>query len=275
MRGKLCLVTGANSGHGRAVASAFAKMGATVILGCRNAESAETARSDIVRETGNVCIHVLPIDLASQESVREAADRFLMKHRALDVLVNNAGAWWAERRISPDGIEMVWATNVIGPFQLTRLLLPALLARGAGRIVNVASSYASGLDLEDVEFQRRPYSGIHAYQASKQAVRMLTWSMADQLTGKPIVANAVCPGFMTTGLGRNAAPGFRFFLALTRPFQSPPERGADTTVWLASSSEAAGISNQFLVKRRPVPCQFRDADACARLVRLCEKLLSR
>ena len=227
MRGKLCLITGANSGHGRAVASALANMGATVFLGCRSAESGETTRADIVRETGNDCVHVLPIDLASQESVHKAADRFLMEHRALDVLVNNAGAWWAERRTSPDGIEMVWATNVIGPLQVTRLLLPALLASGAGRIVNVASSYASGLDLEDVEFQRRPYSGIRAYQASKQAVRMLTWSLADQLTGKPVVANAVCPGFMKTNLGRNAARVFGSFSDLPGPF-NPLQNGEPT-----------------------------------------------
>ena len=275
MQGKLCLVTGANSGHGRAVASALAKMGAEVVLGCRGVERGQAAREDMVHETGNNRISVLLLDLSNQQSVREAADRFLGEHRPLDVLVNNAGAWWADRRTSPDGIEMVWATNVIGPFLLTRLLLPVLLASGAGKIVNVASSYASGLDLEDVEFLRRPYSGIRAYQASKQAVRMLTWSLADQLAGKPLVANAVCPGFMKTELGRNAPAGFRIFLWFTQPLQSTPERGADTAVWLASSPEAAGISNQFLVKRRPVPCQFRDPDARARLLQQCEAALRR
>jgi NAD(P)-dependent dehydrogenase (short-subunit alcohol dehydrogenase family) len=273
MNGKVCLITGANTGHGKAVATALARMGATVIMGCRSIERGEAARAQLRLETGHDRISVLPMDLSSQKSVRDAADRFLTEHRALDVLVNNAGAWWADRRLSPDGIELVWATNILGPFLLTRLLLPALRASGAGRIVNVASSYASGLDLDDVEFAQRPYSGIHAYQASKQAVRMLTWTLADQLSGGPVVANALCPGFMKTELGRNAPKGFRIFLWLARPFQNTPEQGADTAIWLAWSPEAGKTTSQFFVKRSPTLCRFRDPAARGRLAQLCEKAL--
>jgi NAD(P)-dependent dehydrogenase (short-subunit alcohol dehydrogenase family) len=267
MSTKLCLVTGANTGHGKAVATALAKMGATVVMGCRNVERAEAARTEVITETGNDRISVLPLDLAKQRSVRDAADRFRSEHHKLDVLVNNAGAWWADRRLSPDGVELVWATNVVGPQLLTQLLLPSLRASGAGRIVNVSSIYAGGLDLDDTEYARRPYSGIQAYQASKQAGRMLTWTLADQLRGEPISVNALSPGFMKTELGRNAPPAFRAFLALLWPIQVSPERGADTAVWLASSPEVAKFTNQLFVKRKPVPCKFRDPAACEKLSR--------
>jgi NAD(P)-dependent dehydrogenase (short-subunit alcohol dehydrogenase family) len=273
MTGKICLVTGANTGHGKAVSAALAKMGATVVMGCRSRERAEPARTQMISNSGNECISVLPLDLASQQSVRDAADRFQSEHGALDVLVNNAGAWWADRRLSPDGVELVWATNVLGPLLLTQLLLPSVRASGAGRIVNVSSTRAAGLDLNDVEFARRPYSGIKAYEASKQAGRMLSWILADQLRGETVVVNALSPGFMKTELGRNAPIGFRIFLAVLRPLQTSPEHGADTAVWLASSLEGASLTNQFFVKRNSVPCGFRDPAACERLLQVCRQMM--
>jgi NAD(P)-dependent dehydrogenase (short-subunit alcohol dehydrogenase family) len=270
MTGRVCLVTGANTGHGKAVAAALAKMGATVVLGCCNSERADAARAQLMAESGNDRISVLLLNLANQRSVRAASDRFRSEHHALDVLVNNAGAWWSDRRVSSNGTELVWATNVLGPVLLTRLLLPALRASGSGRIINVASTRAGGLDLDDVEYRQRPYSGIQAYEASKQAVRMLTWVLADQLRDEPVVANALCPGFMKTELGRSAPKSFRILLMLLRPLQSSPERGADTAVWLATSPEAAKLTNQFFVKRSPVPCKFRDPVACETLWRLCK-----
>jgi len=274
MIGKICLITGANSGHGRAVAAALACKGATIVMACRDAGRAQIACDELRRETATDRISILLLDLSSQRSIRNAVDQFLTEHSALDVLVNNAGAWWADRRVSPDGIELVWATNVVGPYLLTKLLLPALHASGAGRIVNVSSSYAGGLDLDDVEFRRRPYSGIKAYQASKQAVRMMTWSLAERLSGSTVVANALCPGFMKTNLGRNASGSFRFMLFLTTPLQTSPERGAQTAVWLASSHDAGVLTNQFFVKRNPTPCAFRDPAARARLESLCEDAIS-
>ena len=270
MNGKICLITGANSGHGRAVAAALACKGATVVMACRDTCHAQIACDELRRATPTDGISILPLDLSSQSSIRRAVDQFLSEHSALNVLVNNAGAWWADRRVSPDGIELVWATNVVGPYLLTKLLLPALHASRAGRVVNVSSSYAGGLDLNDVEFKRRAYSGIKAYQAAKQAVRMMAWSLAERQSGSSVVANALCPGFMKTNLGRNAPGGFRFMLFLTKPLQTSPERGADTAVWLASSPEGGALTNQFFVKRNPTPCAFRDPAARACLESLCE-----
>jgi NAD(P)-dependent dehydrogenase (short-subunit alcohol dehydrogenase family) len=276
MEGRVCLVTGANTGHGKAVALGLAKAGAEIVLGCRDAERAERARRDIVAASRNERVVVLLLDLSDSRSIREAAARFTAQRSALDVLVNNAAAWWSDRRVSPQGIELVWATNVLGPHLLTRLLLPSLRASGRGRVVSVSSTYASSLDLEDVEHARRPYRGDKAYEASKQANRMLTWALADRLRGEPVTANALSPGFMTTELGRNAPAGFKVMLWLTRPFQVSPERGADTATWLASSAEVEGVSNEFFVGRRPTPCEFRDGVACDRLWRICdEQLLTR
>ena len=270
MVGKICLITGANSGHGRAVAAALACTGATIVMACRDAGRAQIACDELRRVAATDRISILPLDLSSQLSIRRGVDQFLTEHSALDVLVNNAGAWWADRRVSPDGIELVWATNVVGPYVLTKLLLPTLHASGAGRIVNVSSSYAGGLDLNDVEFKRRSYSGIKAYQAAKQAVRMMAWSLAERLSGSSVVANALCPGFMKTNLGRNAPGGFRLMLFLTKPLQTSPERGAETAVWLASSPDAGALTNQFFAKRNPIPCAFRDPAARACLESLCE-----
>jgi NAD(P)-dependent dehydrogenase (short-subunit alcohol dehydrogenase family) len=274
MVGKICLITGANSGHGRAVAGALACRGATVVMACRDAGRAQIACDELRRATATDRISILLLDLSSQRSIRCAVDQFLTEHSALDVLVNNAGAWWADRRVSPDGTELVWATNVVGPYLLTKLLLPALHASATARIVNVSSSYAGGLDLNDVEFKRRSYSGIKAYQAAKQAVRMMTWSLAERLSGSSVVANAICPGFMKTNLGRNAPGGFRFMLFLTKPLQAIPKRGAETAVWLASSPEASTLTNQFFVKCSPAPCAFRDPAARTCLESLCEDAIS-
>jgi NAD(P)-dependent dehydrogenase (short-subunit alcohol dehydrogenase family) len=274
MDGRVCLVTGANTGHGKAVALELAKAGAEVVLGCRDAERAEKARLDIVAASGNERVVVLVLDLSDSRSIQQALAQFRAKRSSLDVLVNNAAAWWSDRRLSPQGIELVWATNVLGPHLLTRLLLPSLRASGRGRVVNVSSTFASSLDLEDVEYVRLPYRGDKAYEASKQANRMLTWALADRLRGEPVTANALSPGFMTTELGRNAPALFKAMLWLMRPLQVSPERGADTATWLASSTEAEGVSNQFFVGRKPTPCAFRDGAACERLWKICDEQLA-
>ncbi len=274
MTGRTCLVTGANTGHGKAVALALAGTRATVLLGCRDPPRAEQTRVELISVSGNRRVDALPLDLASQRSIREAATTLAAKYPALDVLVNNAAAWWSDRRVSPDGVELVWATNVLGPQLLTHLLLPSLKASGHGRIVNVSSTFASGLDIDDVEWSREPYRGDKAYQASKQANRMLTWAWAKRLADAPVAINAISPGFMKTDLGRNAPRSFRAILLLLRPFQVSAQRGADTAVWLATSQEATAMTNQFVVGRKPVPCEFRDEQAYERLWQIFERRLS-
>src|SRR5437660_5552849 len=190
----LCLVTGANTGIGFEIARGLAHAGAQVVLACRNQAKGEAARSAIAAEFKDSAPELLIVDLASQRSIRDAAQQFAAKHSHLDVLVNNAGTVVPSRQESPDGIELTFATNVLGYHLLTKLLLDLLRKAPAGRVVNVASAMAVGLELDDVEFKRRPYTPAAAYAQSKQADRMITWALAKRLKGSNVTANAMTPG---------------------------------------------------------------------------------
>jgi len=267
---RTCLVTGANSGIGRETARGLARHGHRVVLACRDPQRGEAARRDIAATTGNPAVELMIVDLARPGSIRDFARAFLESHRELHVLVNNAGIWATRRRESPDGIEQTWATNVLAYFLLTELLLDRLRESAPARIVNVASQLARDLDLEDVEFRRRSYSGMSAYAQSKQADRMLTWALARRLEGTAVTANAMHPGGVDTplfskggGLLGMAASAYSKMTGKT------PEEGADTVVWLATSSEVEGRSGAFWIDRRPVPCRFHDPAAEERLWALC------
>jgi retinol dehydrogenase-12/retinol dehydrogenase-13 len=270
---RTCLVTGANSGIGREAARGLARFGHRVVLACRDPQRGEAARQDITATTGNAAVELMIVDLSRQASIRDFARAFLDSHPELHVLVNNAGIWATRRRESPDRIEQTWATNVLGYFLLTELLLDRLRESGPARIVNVASQLARDLDLEDVEFRRRSYSGVSAYAQSKQADRMLTWALARRLEGTTVTANAMHPGGVNTplfakggGLLALAASAFSKMAGKT------PEEGADTVVWLATSPEVEGKSGTFWIDRRPVPCRFHDPAAEERLWALCASM---
>jgi len=268
-----CLVTGANSGIGKETARGLARQGHRVVLACRDRARGEAARREIVDTTGNAAVELMIVDLARQASIREFARAFLDAHPELHVLVNNAGVWATRRREGPDGIEQTWAINVLGYFLLTELLQDRLRQSAPARIVNVASQLARDLDLEDVEFRRRSYSGVKAYAQSKQANRMLTWALARRLEGTGVTANAMHPGGVDTplfakggGLLGMAASVFSKVTGKT------PEEGADTVVWLASSPEVEGRSGGYWIDRRPATCRFHDRDAEERLWALCASM---
>ena len=271
---RTCLVTGANSGVGRETARGLARLGHRVVLACRDPERGEAARRDIAESTGNPAVELMIVDLSRQASIRDFARAFLDAHRELHVLVNNAGIWSTRRRESAEGIEQTWAVNVLGYFLFTDLLLDRLRRSAPARIVNVASRLARDLDLEDVEFRRRPYSGVRAYAQSKQADRMLTWALARRLEGTAVTANAMHPGGVNTPLfakgGGMLAMAVSVFSKVTG---KTPEEGADTVVWLAASPEVEGKSSGFWIDRRPVRCRFRDPAAEERLWALCASMI--
>ncbi len=273
--GRVCIVTGASSGIGREVARNLARLGATVVLACRSEMRGTIVRDAIALDTGNERVTVLPVDLSSRVSVHDFARCFLAVHPRLDVLVNNAGVWLPQRRLSVDGIELTWATNVLGHHLLTQLLLDRLRARAPARIVTVASNYAGGLDLADPEFRRRPYSGAAAYRQSKQANRMLTWALADRLAGTGVTANAAHPGGVATGIYRELrGPAGALVRGWVRFVKVGPREGADTPTWLAASPAAAGASGKFWARRREIPCAFRDPAAIQQLSDLCEGMVA-
>jgi NAD(P)-dependent dehydrogenase (short-subunit alcohol dehydrogenase family) len=259
----LCLVTGANTGIGFEAARGLARMGARVVLACRDPAKGEIARNSIARSTGNNDVQLLVVDLASQGSIRTAAQKFSETHSALNVLVNNAAVGPPSRQQSPDGIELTFATNVLGYFLLTQLLLDPLRGAAASRVVNVVSRLAYGLDLSDVEFKRRPYDPLTAYAQSKQADRMLTWALAQRLESTSVTANAVTPGVVNTKLLHALAP---------RSSGRTPAEGADSVLWLAMSPEVAGANGRFWAERREQPCEFRSRQDVEALWSLCEQM---
>jgi len=273
MAGRVCLVTGASAGIGRATAKELARLGARVFLAVRNVAKGEAARREIVAATGSRDVEVVRVDVARQESIRELGRALPERTDRLDVLVNNAGIWSRRRKTSPDGIELTWATNVLGYFLVTELLLPLVRAAERGRIVNVASRLARDLDLTDVQLERRRYSGETAYAQSKQADRMLTWALARRLAGSSVTANAMHPGFVATEIFGKGGGLLSLGLSLYSKMKArSPEEGADTVVWLASSPEVEGRSGVFWVDRQEWPCRYRDEAAEEELWRLCESM---
>jgi NAD(P)-dependent dehydrogenase (short-subunit alcohol dehydrogenase family) len=261
----LYLVTGANAGIGFEIARGLATSGdnPNVILACRDQAKGEAARAKLAAETKNPNLEVLVIDLSSQKSIRQAATAFSKTHNALDALVNSAGTSSPTRQESVDGIELTFATNVLGYFLLTNLLLDALKRAPAGRIVNVASEMAYGLDLDDVEFKKRTYNSSTAYAQSKQADRMLTWAYARRLEGTTVTAHAMSPGAVDTPLLHALAPGMK---GRTR------EKGAETVIWLAISADVAGLSNRLWFDKAERACKFHNSEQEEKLWAICEEL---
>jgi NAD(P)-dependent dehydrogenase (short-subunit alcohol dehydrogenase family) len=259
----LCLVTGANTGIGFEIARGLARTGARVVLACRNHAKGEAARSIIASEFKNTNTELLVVDLASQQSIRAATREFSEKYDSLDVLVNNAATSSPTRQVSPEGIELTFATNVLGYHLLTALLLESLKRAPAARIVNLASMMAYGLDPTDIQFAKRPYNGATAYAQSKQANRILTWALARRLAGTNVTANAMSPGAVDTPLLHAMAPGIA---------GRTPAQGADTAIWLATSPELSGVNGRFYSDRHEHPCEFRDPATEDALWSLCDRL---
>jgi NAD(P)-dependent dehydrogenase (short-subunit alcohol dehydrogenase family) len=274
LSGRVAVVTGANSGMGKETARELARMGASVVLACRDAERGEDARRDIDASTGTRAASVIELDLSSLRSVREFAAAFTKRFAALDVLVNNAAASLSTRQVTADGFERHWATNVLGPHLLTTLLLPSLIASGRGRVVDVSTRAAGGLDLSDAQYERRRYRGVGAYRASKQAGRMLAWALAEQSADRPVTVNAVNPGYVYSALTRSVTGPLRALVALTRVAAQTPLDGADTAIWAAASPDLDGVTGRFFSRRREIRCPYRDPDAIAALRRLVERQLA-
>lgn len=273
LSGRTAVVTGASGGIGKEIARDLARMGAKVVLACRSPERGEAALREIQASTGNAELELLEFDASSQASIRRFAERLSARHPRLQLLVNNAGTWSQQRVEGADGIELTWATNVLGYTLTTELLLDRLRAGAPARIVNVASILARDLDLEDVEFRRRRYSGMGAYAQSKQANRMWTWALARRLHGTGITANAMHPGGVATDLFRKAGGVLGLVAgAYMRLTARTPEEGADTASWLAASPEVAGKSGGFWIDRQERRCRFRGEAGEEALVALCRRM---
>ena len=276
MAGKTCLVTGATSGIGKAIAAGLARLGAEVVLVARDPSRGEATVAEIARATGNPRVELLLADLASQASIRQAAEAYRRGHERLDVLVNNAGGYWASRHVTTDGLEWTLAVNHLAYFLLTNLLLDLLWASAPARVVNVTSSaQAFGhIRLDDLQFERR-YRGQAAYNQSKLANVLFTYELARRLEGSGVTVNCGVPGVTRTNFGReDSGPVMRLLTPLARPFMRSPEQGADTPLYLASSPEVEGVTGGYFAGRRPRRSSRRsyDRELAGRLWRVSEEL---
>jgi retinol dehydrogenase-13 len=277
MKGKRVIITGPTSGVGKEIAVQLAALGAEIILACRDVEKGNQTAAEITQRTGSTKLVVMQMDASDQKSIRKFAGEFRKKYRRLDVLVNNAAGnrGTLPKINSVDGIELTFATNVVCYYLLTHELREMLVKSAPARIVNVASTYASDLDLDDLQFERRPFESFKAYAQSKACDRLLTWALARRVEGSGVTVNAMTPGLITeTGLYRNAAPELVSRLTQYSGGRTSAQ-GAETAVWLASDSEVEGLSDKFFEDRKELPCEFRNKESEEKLWQICKELVSR
>jgi len=262
MNGKICMVTGATSGIGLYTALELARQGAAVIIGSRDAQRCQAASLRIRQETHNPDVDYIAADLSSQAQIRRLVEIFKERYARLDVLVNNAGAFFLRRQQSEDGIEMTFALNHLSYFLLTHLLLDTLRVNAPARIVNVASNAhrREGMNFDDLEGKDK-YSGFRAYGQSKLANLLFTYELARRLEGVSVTANALHPGFVATNIGKNNGLLSRLVMPIASLRAIRPEEGARTPVYLASSPEVEGVSGLYFVREMAVPSSPDSYDA--------------
>lgn len=253
MNEKICLITGANRGIGKAIMHQLATLGAMAVMLCRSQEAGEAARDEIIAQSGNPNVHLMVADLASQAAIRQFATAFKVTYPRLDVLVHNAGLVRRNRTITEDGIETTLAVNHLAPFLLTNLLLDRLQAAAPSRVI-VTSSLVhkwGKIDFENLQGEQR-YDMDKAYNQSKLANVLFTNELARRLADTAVTVNSYEPGMTVTDFGAEYT-GFKAFMAKAwRPFMVTPEKAAETVVYLASSPEAATITGQHFVRQKAV-----------------------
>ncbi|MFW9962592.1 MAG: SDR family oxidoreductase [Candidatus Sifarchaeia archaeon] len=254
MNDKVCIVTGSNSGIGKETALGLAEMGARVVMVVRNKERGEDARSEIIQQSGNKSVDLMTYDLCSMDEIRGLALEFKNKYDRLDVLVNNAGAVFNKRQATAEGFEMTLAVNYLAPFLLTHELLPLLKKSVPSRVINLSSGLhkSAKLDLDDLQSESS-YKSMNVYRNAKLMVVMHTYELARRLKDTGITVNVVLPGFVATNLGRNTGSVMsRIMFGMMKPFQLSAKEGAETSVYVSSSPDVAGITGKCFAKKEVV-----------------------
>jgi retinol dehydrogenase-13 len=247
MAGKVCVISGSTSGVGLEAVKRLARGGASIVMLCRNIEKAQGIREQVLAQW-NVPIAILKADFSNLAEVRQAAAVLLKDHPRIDVLINSAGLHCTTRTLTREGFETVFCVNHLAPFLLTHLLLERLKAGAPARILHVNSEghRFGGLDLEDLNWERRPYIGLRGYGASKVAQLLTTWEFADRLKGSGVNINAMHPGDVKTNIGNNNGPLYRWFLhhVTWRTLKDPVISG-EALYYLAAAPEMAQVSGRF------------------------------
>jgi NAD(P)-dependent dehydrogenase (short-subunit alcohol dehydrogenase family) len=250
---KLCLVTGATSGIGHAIATELACRGGRVLAVARNASRGEDAVDRIRRGAPGAKVEALVCDLSRMAAVRDLAAAVSGSYGRLDVLVNNAAVSMFTREVTEDGLETNFAVNHLAPFLLTNSLLPALGVPAESRVITVTSDnhkLVKAVPWDDLQGERS-FRPMQAYSRTKLLNVWFTQVLAEKVAGTGITANCLSPGFVRTDLGRHARGPFGLFLRLAAPFQRSPRKGAETAVYLATSPEVSGVTGGYFAKSRP------------------------
>jgi NAD(P)-dependent dehydrogenase (short-subunit alcohol dehydrogenase family) len=262
MKGRICIITGSNSGIGKETAVGLAKMGATTVMVVRDQDRGEKARTEIMKQTGNNSVDLMICDLSSMSSIRHFAEEFKKKYDRLDVLINNAGAVFNKREVTREGFERTLAVNYLGPFLLTRELTDLLKSSAPSRIINVSSGLAKDgkVDLDDLQSEKN-YSGTKAYSRvrapvyanAKLMVMMFTYELARRLKGSGVTVNVLMPGFTATNLGKSSGSlSSSIMFKIVRPMQISAKKGAETSLYLASSDDVKDITGKCFAKKKEV-----------------------
>ena len=258
IEGKTCLITGSTSGIGKEIAIGLAKMKANVILVGRNKAKCQETAEEICRnasvDTNKNQVSYLLADLSSRESIHQLAKKFLDSYQSLDILINNAGVFLSRRLTTVDGIEYTFAVNHLAPFLLTNLLFEKMKASSPSRIITTSSVAHRGahINFDNLQFERGKYNGVQAYRQSKLANILFSKELARRLSGTGVTSNCFHPGGVRTNLIQSSPWHYRLIWLIITPFLISPRKGADTAVYLASSSMVGNVSGEYFVNRKSV-----------------------
>jgi NAD(P)-dependent dehydrogenase (short-subunit alcohol dehydrogenase family) len=252
---RTCLITGANSGIGKAVAKLLAQLDITLLLVSRNHVRGERAVKEIEADC-NADLFLFIADLSSQESIRNLVKKIKQKFKRIDVLINNAGARFSKRYLTVDGIEATFAVNYLSRFLLTNLLLDLLKESEQGRIINVSGEYhrKGKINFDDLNLKEN-YSAFTASAQSKLADILFTYSLAEKLKNTGITANCMHPGSVATDIiysDPDAGAGIKSLYAFSSLFLSKPEKGAETVIYLATSNNVSSITGKYFINKKAV-----------------------
>jgi NAD(P)-dependent dehydrogenase (short-subunit alcohol dehydrogenase family) len=278
MKGKTVVVTGANQGIGKVSAIELAKLGADVVLVCRNADKGRVAADEVRAAAPSSKVELIVADLASLDDVRRAASEIKSAHRRLDVLLNNAGLIVPTRRETIDGFEETFAVNHLAPFVLTNELMDALRAAPKARVITVSSTAHRGatMNWDDLQYSRG-YKSFKVYGQSKLANILFTYELARRLEGTTVTANTLHPGVIASGFGQTYPGWLSRIIGFAKPFMLSNADGAKTSIYLASSPEVEGVSGKYFDKCKPVKSNQAsyDVDSQKKLWEISEGLVGK
>lgn len=268
IKGKRCVITGANTGIGKETARELARQGAHIVMICRNEAKGTSAMQEIIAETGNKNVDLLIADLSSMEQVRDVATTIKARYDALHVLINNAGLIAWNRRLTADGYEETFAVNHLAPFLLTNLLLELIKTSAPARIINLSSSAHSmgKMYFDDLMFEEK-YSAMKVYAQSKLANILFTRELANKLSGSNVTVNAVMPGVINSEFGQGLQGIVKIGFGLMQRFMLTPIEGATTSIYLATSYEGGVASGEYFRKNKiaRISRTARDTEQAKRL----------